>query len=103
VLAAWTGTESRILDWGAVDSGLEKKYFPKKKAAAKPRATAATSSSPSLRFRFAVLHELMVVSLSQITMNEGSGFSVQVSASMFLFPETATLTPDTLRFVIWNS
>ena len=46
-----------------VDSGAEKKCFPKKKAAAKPSATAATSNSHSLRFRLVVLHELMVVSL----------------------------------------
>ena len=60
-----------------VDSGAEKKCFPKRKAAAKPRATAAASNSQSLRFRFVVLHDLMVVSLSKNKTKKG--FSVQVS------------------------
>ena len=59
------------------DSGAEKKCFPKKKAAAKPSATAAPSNSQSLRFRLVVLHELMVVSLCKIKTKKG--FSVQVS------------------------
>jgi hypothetical protein len=60
-----------------VDSGAGKKCFPKKKAAANPRAMAAESNSQSLRFRFVVLHDLMVVSLSKNKTKKG--FSVQVS------------------------
>jgi hypothetical protein len=41
-------------------------------------------------------------SKSQITMTEVSGFSVQVSAFLFLFPETRHLTPKTLRVGAWN-
>jgi hypothetical protein len=37
-------------------------------------------------------------------MTKVSVFSVQVSASMFLFPDTRHLTPETLRFVlgVWD-
>jgi hypothetical protein len=30
------------------------------------------------------------------------GFSVQVSTSMFLFPDTRHLTPETLRLGAWD-
>jgi hypothetical protein len=61
--------------------------------------TISDFTRPRSRYREA---EVDGNSTLQITTTKILGVSVQVSAAMFLFPETRHLTPNTLRFGAWD-